>query len=204
MTGGMLTPDEVGQLGEVLQYDNDKIQEFLRKFFPDQVAQEAEDKLKAGAAPEENAAQYTIVSEGDLWVEFKVGGKKYRSDREPFKRGPGRPRANPWIDQRAVDRITDSAVRAAFYAVAAYKLRKEGAEFATNVERQILAEVRKTLFKGNDGLIALSHLTKVSVAAMQAYKSKPTPQGVRLDGIVLQALLRAVSAPIGLELEREL
>lgn len=196
-----LTPDEEAQLGEILNFDNTKIQEFLQTFFPDQHAKSQEDKLKAGLGDE--PVQYTILAEDDLCVEFSVGGIKVRMEREPFKRGPGRPRQNPWIDQRMMDRLSDTAVRAACYAVAAYKLGKEGNEFPIGVERDILAEIRKNLFKGEVGLLALSHVTGVAMDAMAAHRANPIPSGITLDGIVLQALIRAIALPVGRELERE-
>lgn len=198
-----LDPEEIAQLKEILGFDDSRVESFLDEFFPQQRAQEREAQLKAGLTDIE-PAQYTVTGEGELWVEFTVGDIRIRMDREPFKRGPGRPRQNPWIDQRMVDRLSDSSVRAACYSVAAYKLKSEGVDYAASIERDVVLKIRKSLFKGSSGLVALAHLNTVAVDALRWYRGNPLPEGARLDSIVLQALIRAIAPIVTQELSREL
>lgn len=198
MSDGLLTPDEEQQLQETLDFDPAKIESFLEKFFPDQTKRRKEAETKAAALAGENL-DYTVTGEGPDWIEFEVEGRKIRLEREKYK-GSGRRRANPYIDTRTVNQMSKLA-RAACYAVAAHKLRKDGQETASYIQSRAAAHVRKHLFKGYDGLAALIHVTQVCVDSMEEFKGLPELEGLKLDAVVLQALMSAVANAVSPRLE---
>lgn len=190
MSDGLLTPDEEQQLQATLNYDPAKIEEFLEQYFPAQSARRKDAQAKAAALAGENL-DYTVTSEGADWIEFEVEGRTIRLEREQY-RGSGRRRANPYIDTRTVNQMSKLS-RAACYAVAAYKLRKDGEQTASYIQQETARHVRKNLFKGADGLAALMHITAVCTGAVDKFKDFPELKDTKLDAVVLQALISAVA-----------
>lgn len=198
MSDGLLTPDEEQQLQETLDFDPAKIESFLEQFFPDQTRRRKEAQAKAAALAGENL-DYTITGEGPDWIEFEVEGRTIKLEREQY-RGTGRRRANPYIDTRTVNQMSKLA-RAACYAVAAYKLRKDGEETASYIQKEAASYVRKNLFRGSDGLAALMHITQVCVAAMDKFSGLPELKNTKVEAVVTQALVSAVANAVGPKLE---
>lgn len=183
---GVLSPEEVRQLKEELDFKESDIEDFLKQYFPVEYKREALRRSQA-AALESEEPPHPITAEGDGFIEFAFGDRKIRLEREK-RTGSGRRRANPYIDTREVNRL-GIAGKDACYAMAAYKLRKDGHETATHLDRDITSTVRKLIFRGDEGLVALMHLVRVSEEVSGRYRDFPVPSGLSIDGLVMQAIV---------------
>lgn len=201
MSDGLgLNKDELEQLNEMLGKDPARIDKFLAEYFPEQHQRQQAARGESGADLVEGV-DYKILGEGAEWVEFESRGAKVRLEREPFKRTAGRPRENPWIDTRYVSRLGDPAVRAACYVVAGYKLRQEGQTLVTQLERTALAAARKRTFKGEEGQLAVLHLTGVARHILDDLRAQPKVRGANLEQLVTRAVAAVVAGVVSKDLE---